>query len=202
MHIILINGSHRQNSQSLRVTKYLASRLPALDTSATVDIVDLTGNPLPLWDDDFWQAGSERQKIWAPYAERLKKADGFVVISPEWHGMVPAGLKNFFLHCSVKETGHKPGLITTVSAGRNGAYPVEELRISSYKNCRLCYIPEQIIVREVAQIFEGAAPANKDDEFLRDRADFSLRLLLDYAKALKAVRENVSIYEKKYASGM
>jgi NAD(P)H-dependent FMN reductase len=140
--------------------------------------------------------------MWAPYSERLKKADGLVVVSPEWHGMVPAGLKNFFLHWSVPEVGHKAGLIATVSAGRNGAYPVDELRVSGYKNSRLCYIPEQIIVRDAEHIFVGDKPASKDDEFLRDRADFALRLLLDYAKALKAVRTNTSIYDKKYASGM
>ncbi len=49
------------------------------------------------------KAGSGLQKIWEPYAKRLQAADGFVVVSPEWHGMVPAGLKNFFLYCSPKE---------------------------------------------------------------------------------------------------
>src|ERR1700735_1991227 len=139
MHIVLICGSHRQNSQTGRVLRYLADRLPKIDAATTTDIIDLVGNPIPLWDDDFWKAGSERQKMFEPYAERLRKADGLVVGSPEWHGMVPAGLKNFFLYCSLKEIGHKPGLITTVSAGRGGAYPMQELRISSYKNSRICY---------------------------------------------------------------
>jgi NAD(P)H-dependent FMN reductase len=202
MHITLVSGSHRQNSQSLRITKYLAARLPVLDVSATTDIIELTGNPIPFWDDDFWKPGSDRQKMWEPYSKRLQAADGLVITSPEWHGMVPAGLKNFFLYAGVKEIGHKPGLITTVSVSRNGAYPVDELRISSYKNSRFCYIPENLIVRDAANMFVGDAPASKDDEFLRDRADYALRLLLDYAKALKAVRENPAIHDKKYSTGM
>jgi NAD(P)H-dependent FMN reductase len=204
MHIVFMSGSHRQNSQSLRVTKYLAARLPVLDSTTTTDIIDLTGNPLPLWDDEngSYSTSPTLLKEWQPYSDRLQKADGFVVTSPEWHGMVPAGLKNFFLYCSVKDTGHKPALIATVSVSRGGSYPVAELRMSSYKNNRLCYIPEHLIVREATNKFAGDAPANKDDEFMRDRADFALRVLLDYAKALKTVRENGALYEKKYASGM
>jgi azobenzene reductase len=203
MHITLISGSHRKTSQSGRVTQYLAARLPKLDAATTTDIIDLAGNPLPLWDDEFWKAGGNLQKQWQPYGERLQKAEGLVVISPEWHGMVPAGLKNFLLYCGTpKEVGHKPGLIVTVSASRGGAYPVNELRTSGYKNSRICYIPEHLIVRNAEKMLNGDTPADKDDEFLRDRADFALRILLDYAKALKAVRENPAIYERKYASGM
>ena len=165
-------------------------------------MIELTGNPLPLWDEAMFQPGSDLQKQWQPYSDRLQKADGLVVVSPEWHGMVPAGLKNFFLYCGLKEVGHKPALIATDSASRNGAYPVAELRMSSYKNNRLCYIPEQLIVRDVGTDFNDGAPANAEDGFLRDRADFALRILLDYAKALGAVRQNGAIYEKKYSSGM
>lgn len=205
MHIVLISGSHRQGSQSLRVAKYLAARIPVLDSSVTTDIIELTGNPLPLWDDEnnTRSTSSALQKLWTPYNERLQKAEGLVVISPEWHGMVPSGLKNFFLFCGTpKEVGHKPALITTVSAGRGGAYPMQELRTSSYKNSRICYIPEHLIVRTAEQMFVGDTPTNKDDEYLRDRADFALRILLDYTKAMKAVRENKQIYEKKYSSGL
>ncbi|NTU76949.1 MAG: NAD(P)H-dependent oxidoreductase, partial [Alphaproteobacteria bacterium] len=142
MRLVLLSGSHRPSSQSARVAKYLESRLPLLESGVRADIIDLAGNPLPLWDEGMWQKDSDRQKQWAPYAERLSKADGLAVISPEWSGMVPAGLKNFFLYCSDREIGHKPGLIVTVSATRGGSYPVDELRISSYKNTRLCYIPD------------------------------------------------------------
>jgi NAD(P)H-dependent FMN reductase len=204
MHIVLISGSHRQNSQSLRVTQYLAARLPLLNNDVTTDIIELTGNPLPLWDESMWQkdGASPLQKQWEPYAKRLAAADGFVVTSPEWNGMVPAGLKNFFLYCSPKEVGHKPGMIAGVSSSRGGAYPVQELRISSYKNSMLCYIPEHLIVREVNTMLHGEAPANKDDEYIRGRADFALRILLEYAKSLKSVRDSGVTFDKKYANGM
>ena len=202
MHLVLISGSHRQNSQSLRVTKYLNDRTSKLDGGITTDIIEMTGNPLPLWDEGMWQAGSAIQKQWEPYAKRLQAADGFIVTSPEWSGMVPSGLKNFFLYCSSKEIGHKPAMIVGVSASRGGAYPVDELRISSYKNTMLCYIPEHLIVRDVGKVFVGDTPADKDDEYLRGRADYSLHVLFEYMKAMKPMRETGNLFDKKYPFGM
>ena len=113
-HIVLISGSHRQNSQSSKIAAYAASNIKRLNAAITTDIIDLAGNPLPLWDGEAGKADSATGKVWQPLAARLQKADGLVVISPEWSGMVPAGLKNLFLHASAKEVGHKPAMIITV----------------------------------------------------------------------------------------
>ena len=202
MHIAIISGSHRQNSQSLRIARYLAVRLLIAEPTASADVIELTGNPLPLWDESAWQAGSPLQKQWEPYAKRLQSADGFIVVSPEWHGMVPSGLKNFFLFCSPKDVGHKPALLTGVSASRGGAYPIQELRISSYKNSMICYIPEHLIVRDAAKMFVGDQPADKDDDYMRARADYALRILLEYTKAMTSIRASGLTYDKRFPSGM
>jgi NAD(P)H-dependent FMN reductase len=199
MHIVSISGSHRQNSQSLRITKYLAGRLEKL--GVTTDIIELTGNPLPLWDESMWQAASALQKQFEPYSKRLKAADGLVVTSPEWSGMAAPGLKNFFLYCGAGELSHKPAMITTVSSSRGGAYPVAELRASSYKNTFICYIPQHLIVRDAEKMF-GDTPSGKDDEYMRERADFTLKLLVEYAKAMKPMRDSGAVFDKKFANGM
>ena len=202
MHIVLVSGSHRENSQSSRIAHYFSARMKAVEEGVSTDIIDLKGNPLPLWDERAWQPDSELQRQWQPYAERLRKADGFVIVSPEWSGMVPAGLKNFFLYASAREIGHKPGLIVTVSSSRGGSYPVEELRTSSYKNTRICYIPEHVIVRDAEKMFVGEQPDGDDDAYLRGRSDFALRCLAAYAKALKVPRESGVLYDKNYPFGM
>lgn len=202
MHYALISGSHRQNSQSARVAAYLEARLKQLDSGCSTDIINLAGNPLPLWDESAWQPGSDLQNQWQPYSERLKKADGLVVIAPEWAGMVPAGLKNFFIFASATEVGHKPALITTVSAARGGSYPVEELRISSYKNNKIAYLPEHLIVQYVEKKFASETPVDDDDKYLRGRADFAVRNLVAYTAALKPVRESGVLFDKNYPFGM
>ena len=121
MHIAIIVGSHRKDSQSSRVGEYIAKDLASIDSSVTVDTIDLAGNPLPLWDESVWQGDSQLAALWKPCRDRMRKADGFVIISPEWAGMVPPGLKNVLLFAGPKEVGHKPALIVAVSASRGGS---------------------------------------------------------------------------------
>jgi NAD(P)H-dependent FMN reductase len=116
--------------------------------------------------------------------------------------MVPPALKNFFLLCGTDLLAHKPGLIVTVSAGTGGSYPVTELRTSSYKNTRLCYIPDHVIVRNVGHMLQGNQAADEHDAALRERIDYSLRVLVEYAKALRLVRESGVIDLKAFPYGM
>ncbi|MBM4094784.1 MAG: NAD(P)H-dependent oxidoreductase, partial [Planctomycetes bacterium] len=117
-------------------------------------------------------------------------------------GMVPAALKNFFLLCDAKVLAHKPALIVAVSAGLGGSYPVAELRTSSYKNTRICYIPEHVIVRNVARMLKNDVPADDEDQALRDRITYACRLLIEYARGMQAIRDSGVIDHKKHPYGM
>jgi hypothetical protein len=70
------------------------------------------------------------------------------------------------------------------------SYPVAELRVSSYKNTRVCYIAEHIIVRQVSSMLKGEEPASRDNASLRKRIDYSSRALIEYARAMRAIRAN------------
>lgn len=190
MQIAIIVGSHRKDSQSSRVGAYITRDMARIAPEVTVDTIDLAGNPLPLWDESVWQGGSPLATAWKPYRDRLRQADGFVIISPEWAGMVPPGLKNFLLFAGPKEVGHKPAVIVTVSAARGGSYPVNELRTSGYKNNRLLYIPEHVLVQDVADVLVGETPASDRDAWLRRRIEFAERILLEYARAAAAIRSS------------
>ena len=202
MHIAIIVGSHRKDSQSSRVGAYIAKDLSRIDSSVTVDTIDLAGNPLPLWDESVWQGDSELAAQWKPFRDRMRRADGFVIISPEWAGMVPPGLKNLLLFAGPKEVGHKPALIVAVSAARGGSYPVNELRTSGYKNSRLVYIPEHVLVQDVADVLAGETPASDRDAWLRRRIEFADRLLIEYAKALAPIRTSGLTEHADFPYGM
>lgn len=202
MHIVVIVGSHRTDSQSSRVGAYIAKHLVRIDAALTVDTIDLTGNPLPLWDESVWQGDSPLAAVWKPYRDRMRRADGFVIVTPEWSGMVPPGLKNLLLFAGPKEVGHKPALIVAVSATRGGSYPVNELRTSGYKNSRLVYIPEHVLVQDVADMLVGETPASERDAWLRGRIEFADRILLEYAKALAPIRASGLTEHKDFPYGM
>jgi len=202
MKITIISGSHRRKAQSLKVAEFIRGQLQEKGVDATV--LSLSGNPLPLWDEGVWEDDPAWRQRLAPWRKQLTASDGFVVISPEWHGQVPAGLKNFFLLFGQAELGHKPALIVTVSSGDGGAYPVAELRMSSYKNNRLCYIPEQVIVRHVEQVLNASMQDNdaRSDTFYRQRIAWALDILRQYAVALKGVRESGVTESDQFRNGM
>lgn len=201
MKIAIIVGSQQQDSQSAKVGRYLAKQLDNLGHQHYT--LDLGPNPLPLWDNSIWSGDEEWKARLAPISAELDSADGLVVISPEYNGMVPAGLKNFFLLFGKEVLGHKPGYIVAVSAGNGGAYPVVELRMSSYKNCRLCFTPEHTIVRHVGQVLNANGENDeRNDSYTRAHLDYGLNILLEYAKALAAVRDSGVIDYKQFGNGM
>ena len=202
MQIAIVVGSHRKESQSSRVGAYIASDLARIDPSVTVDTIDLAGTPLPLWDESVWQGDSALSALWKPYRDRMRRADGFVIIAPEWAGMVPPGLKNLLLFAGPKEVGHKPAMIVAVSASRGGSYPVNELRTSGYKNSRLVYIPEHVLIHDVNDMLLGATPASDRDAWLRRRIEFADRILLEYAKALAPIRTSGLTEHADFPYGM
>ncbi|MCB9964386.1 MAG: NAD(P)H-dependent oxidoreductase [Rhodospirillales bacterium] len=205
MKLTIIIGSHQQDSQSHKVGKYLQHQLFAHPEIRDVGMVDLGGNPIPLWDSTYWMADSGLREHMASYMEELSSADGYVIVTPEWGGMVPGGLKNFMLYWSEKETGHKPAMIVSVSGGINGAYPVAELRSSGYKNSKIVYTPEHLIIRHVKDIMNDMDPQGGDgfDKDLRLRAAYGMDVLVAYMKALKALRADTpALVHEKYPFGM
>jgi NAD(P)H-dependent FMN reductase len=204
MKISIISGSHRNPSQSEKVARYIENAIKRGQPETDTWLFTLADNPLPLWDQSVWENDDEWNERLAPLKQELASSDGFVIVSPEWHGQAPAGLKNFFLLFSRFELGHKPALIVTVSSGIGGAYPVAELRMSSYKNNRICYIPEQIIVRNVEKVLNEKTDDNEpvEDGYFRERIDWTLELLRSYAVALKGVRETTQIHHDKFGNGM
>lgn len=202
MKITIISGSHRQTSQSGKVARYMAKELEGKGIETFV--LDLGQTPLPLWDDGMWKKEGPAYEAWQPLKSELASSDAFIVISAEWNGTSPAALNNFFHYPSMAETGHKPAMIVGVSASLNGAYPVAELRMASTKNCKMVYIPDHIIVRNVVQVLnEDVNPEehSNEDAYIRERIDYSLDILMEYGKSLRIVRDSGKTQTDKFGFG-
>lgn len=202
MKIGIIVGSHRKTSNSAKVGRYVSDAIKRLVPASSTWIFDLGGNPLPLWDESIWAGDQEWKKRWEPISKELRSCDSFVVISPEYSGMVPAGLKNFFLLCNTQDIGHKPGLIVGVSSGRGGSYPVAELRMSSYKNTHINWIPEHVIVRDADKVLNDPVATQESDTLTRGRLDYGIKILAEYSKALRSVRSSGVIDDQTFPFGM
>lgn len=197
--VTVIVGSHRNDSQSGKVGRVIANKLEAMDGVDSVSTLDLATADLPFWQESYTDEEQARIK---QTREQLRESDAFVVIAPEWNGMVPSALKNLFLLYSAGEFAHKPALIASVSAGIGGTYPVTELRSTTYKNSRICYIPEHLIFRDVESIFnEDSDNSNDAHRYMSERTDYALDYLVLYSNSLKHVREQQPV-NKEFGNGM
>ena len=102
------------------------------------------------------------------------------------------------------ELSHKPALIVAVSSADGGSYPIAELRMSSDKNNRLCYMPEHLIIRNVESVLNEKPEDNNTeaDNYFRERIEWVLPQLREYAIALKMVRESGVTQTDKFGNGM
>jgi len=197
LNYVVVSGSGRPESESARVGKYLRQRLIDLQLSddSRCSLIDLGTSPLPLWPE-------HNDPLWHDYAKRLQAADAVIIITPEWHGMACPALKNFFVLAGPTELAHKPALLVAVSSGLGGSYPISELRSSSYKNNRLCYIPEHIIIRHVNAMLHSGPIVDDNDQRLRPRIDYALNVLGHYASAMGTVRNAIDMSNPEFANGM
>ena len=199
MKISIISASHRVNSQSRKISDLLHKNLLDINSNLNTFCLDLAETSLPLWSVDKKNNEGIWGKTWNSISNNFNNSDGFILIVPEYGGMATPAAKNIFLLCGSGEFAHKPGLIVSVSSGNGGAYPVAELRMSSYKNTHLMWIPENIIIRNVEDFNPGAHGENIP-EWLDDRINYVLKLFLAYASNMKPLRKIVN--RKDFGNGM
>lgn len=197
MLISIVVGSSRRDSQSAKVGKYIQGLLNVDNSLHSVK--DLFPK---LWHNSDFESLEEKAVAYnTGVCETLNKADAFIFVVPEWNGMVPPGMKNLFIVCA-NELAHKPALLVTVSAGQGGAYPIAELRMSSYKNSRVCYIPDHVIVRRVESVLNTPEPVDENDDRIRKRIAYSIGVLEAYAKGFQSIRQSSAIDLALHPSGM
>ena len=199
MKISTISASHRDNSQSKKISGLIQNNLLNIDSGLEIFSLDLADSSLPLWSPDKKDGKGVWGDSWNSISNNLNKSDGFILIVPEYGGMATPSAKNIFLLCDNGEFAHKPGLIVSISSGNGGAYPIAELRMSSYKNTHIMWIPENIIIRNVEEFNPGAHGDNIPN-WLDDRIDYVLRLLLAYASNMIPIREIIN--RKDFGNGM
>jgi len=199
MKISIISASHRINSQSKKISGMINENLIKIKPELDTFCLDLADTSLPLWSPEKKNGKGVWGKTWNSVSDNLDKSDGFILVVPEYGGMATPAAKNIFLLCGSGEFAHKPGLIVSISSGNGGAYPIAELRSSSYKNTHIMWIPENIIIRNVEQ-FNADGHGKNIPDWLDKRIDYVLRLLLAYALNMKSLRELLN--RKDFGNGM
>ena len=187
MKYLIVSGSARPNSESLRVAAWLERQLKARGDETVV--IDLNEAYVPENTDALYDKESDETHAFQPSKHYLNWCDGFIVVSPEWNGMTPGKLIAF-MQAVGRSLAHKPGLIVTTSKTRGGAYPASMLRGFTTKNSHILWIPEQLIIRTNQSMLQDE-PTSDDDVYIQKRADYALDILRHYTETLSPGRQKL-----------
>ncbi|WET82971.1 NAD(P)H-dependent oxidoreductase [Amycolatopsis sp. QT-25] len=120
LRLAVIIGSVRHERFADAITGWLLTELAALD-GFEVDPIDLADIHLPLQGT---QPGGTETVISA----RLRVADAYLVLTPEYNHSFPAALKNA-IDWHFTEWAHKPVAFVGYGAGSGGIRAIEQLRL-------------------------------------------------------------------------
>ena len=180
-HIVLIASSVRAGRKSHRVVLYLKKYLEEHQL-ATTEIVDLKEYDFPVFHERYSRLEAPTSAM-QDFREKILKADGVLIVTPEYNGGYPASLKNA-LDLLYDEWHRKPVAISTASNGSfGGTQVITSLQFSLWK-MRAWTVPAMFPVPKVQENYdEEGNPTDK--EATDKRAGQFLRELLWCIEAKK-----------------
>ncbi len=130
-HIAIISASVRDGRKSHGVALYFQNYIKE-NNLATSEILDLKAYNFPIFSERLkFQKNPDAATV--EFAEKIKKADGVLIVTPEYNGGYPAALKNA-TDLLGEEWLRKPVAIATVSGGDfAGSQVITSLLFSLWK---------------------------------------------------------------------
>lgn len=153
-HIALISASVRDGRKSHNIALYLQRTLQA--TSNTVDLLDLREFDFPIFHERLKFMKEPSTNV-VEFAERIRKADGVIIVTPEYNGSFPASLKNV-IDLLTDDWKSKPVSFCTCSGGAfAGTQVMVELLFPLWK-IKAWVVPSSMQVPKMQEQFgEGGA---------------------------------------------
>lgn len=129
--IVILSSSIRAGRKSHGVALYLKNYM-AENSLADVEILDLKAYSFPLFEATLKTQSNPALNL-IEFASKIKKAQGIIIVTPEYNGGIPASLKNA-IDVLYDEWHGKPISIATVSSGAfGGAQVLVSLQFSLWK---------------------------------------------------------------------
>jgi len=187
--IAIISSSVRTGRRSHRVALYFKKYLTE-NKIAEADILDLNKYKFPLFEERLKYQESPSEDV-LEFSGRIKKADGVIIVSPEYNGGYPASLKNV-IDLLFDHWHRKPVAISTVSDGNfGGTQVITSLQFTLWK-IGTWTVPAMFPVPNVDDLFDesGNLYDNTDQEKRAKRFVNELIWCIDAKKAMDSRDEN------------
>jgi NAD(P)H-dependent FMN reductase len=151
MNIVIISSSIRTGRNSHRVALFFEKFLNNT-TPGTATVLDLKEYNFPLFDERLaHQPEPSPQTL--EFAEKVKNADGIIIVTPEYNGSLPASLKNV-IDLLYAEWKKKPIAISTVSDGVFGGTQVITALLFTFWKIGALMVPSTFPVPSVDKNFD------------------------------------------------
>jgi NAD(P)H-dependent FMN reductase len=176
-------GTNRKERNSVHVARWLVSEMekrPEIQTK----LFDVSDFALP--QDDY---GQEIKRLFPEWRDAVVRADGLVIVSPEYNHGYPGALKSV-LDLLLAEYIHKAVALVGVSAGPWGGTRVIEAMVSMVRELGLSVTFTDLNFPFVQDKFDDTGKLL--DEAYEKRATDFLDELIWMSRALKWGRDNLS----------
>lgn len=159
-HIAILSASVRIGRNSHRVALYFENFLKK-ENLATAEILDLNVYQFPLFNERLKYLPAPTPDI-IDFAERIRKADGVLIVTPEYNGGYPASLKNV-IDLLYDEWFRKPIAIATVSDGIFGGTQVITSLLFTLWKIRAWVVPARFPVPTAETTFDETGRPEKGE---------------------------------------
>lgn len=165
-HIGIISSSVRTGRNSHRVALFFKKFLES-NNIATAEIIDLKKYQFPIFEERLSNLENPLPEA-LDYQARIKKADGIILVTPEYNGGYPPAIKNA-IDLLYNEWYKKPIAISTCSDGVFGGTQVlTSLQFSLFK-IRAWTVPAMFPNPKVQELYDEKGNAVKESTLKRAR---------------------------------
>ncbi|MBF2052170.1 MAG: NAD(P)H-dependent oxidoreductase [Candidatus Sericytochromatia bacterium] len=175
MKILAVYGATQQDSRSRLTVNVIAEAARA--AGAEVQALDVLAAAIPIMrvDQDFAADVAVQQM-----KQLTRDADGFIVVSPEYHGCMSNWIKNFF-DFHYHEFAGKLFALAATTGGSMGVSCNTQMRVA-VQHCHGWALPYQTAVREA----DFAPDGSLQEQRALDRLQRMGRDLVIYGRLLRA----------------
>lgn len=180
LFIPLILGTAREGRESEKVARFIFAELQKNEQIETqlIDVREWVKTPVTY-------APWMKNPVTQPWQELAARADGFVVVSPEYNHGYPGELK-ILLDYAYGEYEKKTVAMVGVSSGNFGGVRVIEHLQPIWNYLKMIFVPEPLSFSNIKDIFDENGTLK--DQSYQERAEKFVKKVEEYTRDVKKMR--------------
>ena len=176
--IVIVSGTNREGSRTRKVSGLIESMYSEIGEKT--ELIDLTKVPLEMGGGRAY--GGPHEPELQDYIDKINRADGVVIVCPEYNGSFPGALKYFIDHWKYPVSFEfRPVAFVGLGFRYGGLRPVEHLQqVFAYRNSY--FFPLRVFLFNIGDQLKDDTLSEESMALLKDQtAGFS-----KFIRALKS----------------